>query len=72
MSRMWIVRKGKHFWGKTKTVYASSDYNDCLRWINENIKKHEHMYVDEVERITSRDTQEILENAGLRGGHHER
>ena len=65
MSRIWIVKKGKHFMGKTTTVHASCDYSECVQWIYENLNKGDHMYIEEVPKLTRKHTREMLEYAGF-------
>lgn len=46
-----VVRQGTYkSWNPGKIVYEGKDDNDCLKFIEKNLDKYNHLYIDYVRK----------------------
>lgn len=47
-----VVRQGTYkSWNPGKIVYEGKDDNDCLKFIEKNLDKYGHLYIDSVKKV---------------------
>jgi len=63
MSRFYVVKSGKS-WLSPRGLTARGAFDtaeEAEKWIEENIRPGEHMYIEPVNKIGKRDLKQILE-----------